>query len=119
MKIFILADNEQRKEILSISPGENASITFDLTMPEDGDLKNYNLFFVLSDYKEINPEKFEGKPVFINEVIETLAELNFPGNFYRINGWPGFLESPPGKWFHISRRKMRLFSVHSTGKLFL
>jgi len=92
MKIFILADEHQKKEILSLTHDENVSITFDSTMPEDGSIKNYDAFFILAGYEEINPLKFKGKPVYINEVIKTLPELNFPGNFYRINGWPGFLE---------------------------
>jgi len=92
MKIFVLADEDQKKEILSLTHDENDSITFDSTMPEDGSINNYEVFFILSDYEEINPLKFIGKQVYINEVIKTLSELNFPGNFYRINGWPGFLE---------------------------
>ncbi len=92
MKIFILADEDQKKEILSLTHDENDSITFDSTVPEDGSIKDYDLFFFLSDYEEIKPGKFKGKQVYINEVIKTLSELNFPGNFFRINGWPGFLE---------------------------
>ena len=40
----------------------------------------------------MNPEKFNGKPVFINSVIETLEQKKLPLNFSRINGWPGFLQ---------------------------
>jgi 3-hydroxybutyryl-CoA dehydrogenase len=32
------------------------------------------------------------KPVFINSVIFTLAELNAPANAVRFNGWNGFVE---------------------------
>ena len=31
------------------------------------------------------------KPVFINSVVETLADLQAPGNVLRINGWATFL----------------------------
>jgi len=31
------------------------------------------------------------KPVLINSVAHTLAEMQAPANVYRINGWPGFL----------------------------
>ena len=92
MKIFILVDGDQKKEILSITPDQNTSITFDSIMPEIGEIKNYDVFFILSDYEKIVPSQYVGKPVFINEVIKTLAELNLPYNFYRINGWKGFLE---------------------------
>lgn len=94
MKIFILADGDQKKEILSITPDQNTSITFDSTMPEIGEIKNYDVFFILSGYEKIAAAQFAGKPVFINEVIKTLGELNLPYNFYRINGWKGFLERP-------------------------
>ena len=92
MKIFILADEDQKKEILSLHPDENDSITFDSTMPEDGSIKEHDVFFIFSDYEEIDPLKFTGKQVYFNEVIKTLSEFDFPGNFFRINGWPGFLE---------------------------
>lgn len=94
MEIFILADEDQKSEILSISPTHKASITFASNMPDEDDLKNYYAFFLLSDYRKINSSKLAGKPVYINEVITTLAELNFPDNFCRINGWKGFLERP-------------------------
>lgn len=92
MEIFILADEDQKKEILSISPNEKAAITFASTIPEENNFKDYDVFFILSDYEEIDSVQFAGKPVYINEVNTTLAELNFPGNFCRINGWNGFLE---------------------------
>lgn len=31
------------------------------------------------------------KPVFINAVVKTLAQLNAPEHVYRVNGWNGFL----------------------------
>ncbi|MEO8820154.1 MAG: 3-hydroxyacyl-CoA dehydrogenase family protein [Ginsengibacter sp.] len=94
MEIFILADEDQKSEILSISPTDKASITFASNMPEENDWKNYDAFFLLSYYRQINPSKLAGKRVYINEVNTTLAELNFPDNFCRINGWKGFLKRP-------------------------
>ena len=48
--------------------------------------------FILSDHKDINFERFGGKPVYVNQVIDTLSESGFPDNVSRINAWPGFLE---------------------------
>ncbi len=51
-------------------------------------------FFSLHNH-EILPE-FESlkKPVFINSVVHTLADLGAPSNIFRINGWGTFLSRP-------------------------
>ena len=92
MNIFILADEQQKKEILKIPAAERTSVTFAKEIAGANNLSNYHAFFILSDHKDINFEKFDGKPVYVNQVIETLAELHLPDNVSRINGWPGFLE---------------------------
>jgi 3-hydroxybutyryl-CoA dehydrogenase len=54
--------------------------------------KNADAFFFLAE-NEI-PESLNSltKPVIVNSVTHTLAELNLPANVYRINGWAGFLD---------------------------
>lgn len=34
------------------------------------------------------------KPLIINSVVKTLAEINAPSHVYRINGWKTFLKNP-------------------------
>lgn len=92
MKIFIHAEERQKKEIQSIALKHEASVDFGICIPEREILKNYDAFFILSDAPETDFEKFEGKPVYLDQVIGTLSESNLPANVSRINGWPGFLE---------------------------
>ena len=56
------------------------------------DYKNADAFFSL--HYNNNLAEFESlkKPIFINSVVQTLADLVAPENVYRINGWPTFLK---------------------------
>jgi 3-hydroxybutyryl-CoA dehydrogenase len=92
MNIFIIANEPQRKEILKIPAAEPTSVMVAPGITQRTDLENYGAFFILSGHKDISFERFGGKPVYVNQVIETLPEMNLPGNVSRINGWPGFLE---------------------------
>jgi 3-hydroxybutyryl-CoA dehydrogenase len=53
--------------------------------------KNADAFFCLTEHEISTALNSLTKPVIINSVIQTLAELNLPTNIYRINGWAGFL----------------------------
>ena len=103
MNIFILADEQQKKEILTIPLSQRTSVTFAQEIAGTNDLDNYDAFFILSDHKDIIFERFDAKPVYVNQVIETLAELHLPDNVSRINGWPGFLERQ--LWEVVSNQK--------------
>jgi 3-hydroxybutyryl-CoA dehydrogenase len=92
MNIFILADEQQKKEILTIPLSQRTSVTFAQEITGTNDLENYDTFFILSDHKDITFERFGRKPVYVNQVIDTLSESGFPNNVSRINAWPGFLE---------------------------
>lgn len=94
MNIFILGKEEQKKEIVSIPAPEHVSVTFVSEITDLDDSKDFDAFFLLSGNKEINFERFNGKPVYVNQVIDTLSESGFPENVSRLNGWPGFLERP-------------------------
>jgi len=94
MKIFILCNQQQKNEILSMTASEDASLVFASTITELNDAKSFDAFFILSTAGSIDFEKFGEKPVYINQVIETLSGSAFPANVSRINGWPGFLERP-------------------------
>lgn len=94
MKIFILADEEQKKEILARPSTEDTSVFFASTITDIDPSKDYDAFFIFSNVEDIDLNKFNGKPVFINKVIETLFESVYDKNVSRINAWPGFLERP-------------------------
>lgn len=94
MNIFILANEEQKKEILAIPAAETTSVDFAQAISEMNPSKEYNAYFILRNVEDIEVKNFNRKPVFINQVIETLSEGGFDKNVGRINAWPGFLERP-------------------------
>lgn len=87
--VVIAASDEQWNELTGSRPGiawQRAKCAADFCQ-----YKNAGVFFSLLNH-EILPE-FESlkKPVFINSVVHTLADLGAPSNIYRINGWATFL----------------------------
>jgi 3-hydroxybutyryl-CoA dehydrogenase len=94
MKVIVVANVEQQKEILLKNTNQDVEMTFAETCSELGSNDNYDTIFYLNENDNIDINRFVGKPSFINSVIETLEENNLPENFSRINGWPGFLKRP-------------------------
>lgn len=94
MKVIVVANVEQQKEILLKNTNQDVEMIFAGTSSELGSNDNYDAIFYLNENENIDINKFFDRPVFINSVIETLEENNLPGNFSRINGWPGFLKRP-------------------------
>jgi 3-hydroxybutyryl-CoA dehydrogenase len=91
MTIVVLAAEEQWKE-LTANPADIQWIKAEADfLPAHYTVAD--AFFIL---QENSPFDFTGtnKPVFINSVIKTLAELNAPANAVRINGWHSFLQRP-------------------------
>jgi len=90
MRVIVVANVEQEQEIALKNTHPDIELVFvkSFALPATDD--KYDTVFCL-DEQVIEPEKFGGKPVFINSVVETLAQKNLPANFNRINGWPGFL----------------------------
>jgi 3-hydroxybutyryl-CoA dehydrogenase len=120
MNIFILANEEQKKEILSISAAEQASVTFASKITNLDNLKDFDAFFLLTSNKEINFGRFNGRPVYVNQVIDTLSQSGFPENVSRINGWPGFLERPLWEVVSNDREKHeKIFALLNRKIIFL
>jgi len=93
MKIFVLANEQQEKELQALGNLEKENITVSKDFPANDEYKNYDAFLILQHFSDyINFNIFENKPVIINEVIQTLSDLHLPENFHRINAWPGFLQ---------------------------
>ncbi len=89
MMIVVVASDNQWNELTSSRTGVewqrlNSAADFDL-------YKNADAFFCLTENENSSEFNSLTKPVIINSVINTLAELNLPSNIYRINGWAGFL----------------------------
>ena len=92
MKIFICANEQQEQELQLINLSEKNSFTIATQLGEN-EYKNFDAYFILDHFSDLkNFDLFENKPVIINEVIQTLADLNLPNNFHRMNAWPGFLQ---------------------------
>jgi 3-hydroxybutyryl-CoA dehydrogenase len=110
MKVIVVANVEQQKEILLKNTNQDVEMIFAGTSSELGSNDNYDAIFYLNENENIDINKFFDNPVFINSVIETLEENNLPGNFSRINGWPGFLKRPT--W------EIASFNRNIAGKIF-
>ncbi len=95
MKIFVSANEQQQNELILFNANQNNELVFSIDTPKSEDYKYYDVFFIfLNSWKELDFQSFDSKPVFINMVIETLFDHDFPANVNRINGWPGFIKNP-------------------------
>jgi 3-hydroxybutyryl-CoA dehydrogenase len=91
MKVMVIANVDQEQEIRSKKLNSGVELFFKNEIPDT--IKDFDTFFILTeDFQGVNFEDFGGKPVFINAVIDTLSQLQFPKNISRINGWSGFLQ---------------------------
>lgn len=93
MSVIIVATPEQEEELASKDTNPDAKLIFIKSCSEfiPGDTHEA-VFYLRDNCDDLDFEKFWGKPVFINCVVETLEEKKLPGNVSRINGWPGFLQ---------------------------
>lgn len=92
MRILIQVSESQKNELGSTII-ENSNVTITSSLPSEEQARNFDAFFLLDKNPEdINFKILEGKPIFINEIINTLPELVTPRNVNRINAWPTFLE---------------------------
>ena len=92
MKIVVAAMDEQWNELTGNRPGiewQRVNDCNDFTTNNDADA-----FFNLKDHLILPEFVSLGKPVFINAVIQTLADIKAQDNILRINGWAGFLQRP-------------------------
>ena len=93
MRIIVIANVEQQEEIASKNKSADADFTFVQSISKFNADDGYDAVFYLNENLEnIEIKNFNGKPVFINSVVETLEQKELPPNFSRINGWAGFLK---------------------------
>ena len=90
MKIVVAATDEQWDELT----GNRLEIEWQRVNDcKEFTTNNYaDAFFNLKDHLILPEFASLGKPVFINSVIQTLADLKAPDNVLRLNGWAGFLQ---------------------------
>lgn len=90
--IVVAASDEQWSELTSLKPGFQWQRVNDISAFEQ--YKNADAFLCLTEIDNSADVTSLTKPVIINSVIRTLAELQMPSHVYRINGWTGFLNRP-------------------------
>jgi 3-hydroxybutyryl-CoA dehydrogenase len=93
MTVIVVANVEQREEIRCKNTNSDVKMIFTENYVELP-CSDYDAIFYLDESKKADVDKQSNKPVIINSVTETLKENNLPGNFTRVNGWPGFLKRP-------------------------
>ena len=93
MRLLIIANVEQQEEIVSKNTSPDAELVFVKSFPEFRQDDKFDAVLYLSEnHVDMDMERFAGKPVIINSVIETLEQNKWPLNVSSINGWPGFLQ---------------------------
>lgn len=92
MQIVVLANDEQITELSKKNKKENAEFKYIKEYAELSDYPNADAFFILMNEINIAAISLIAKPLFIHSVIQTLSEINLPGNVSRINAWPTFLQ---------------------------
>ena len=90
MKVIILATEEQKQEIIVKKTNKEAEVIFVQSISEINNHDNIDAIFLLTEESSNTIKNYGTKPVIINSVIDTLEQ--FPSNYSRINGWPGFLK---------------------------
>lgn len=94
MKVKMFASAEQEDEIKNdLWPG-NSDVHFSADAVSGDDLQEYDVLFFLNVLPPDETVFRQTAIVFVNEVVHTSAEMHFPGQVVRINGWPGFLQRP-------------------------
>jgi len=89
MLFIVAASDDQWNALTGARPGVEWQRVNDADM--FGNYTAADAFFYLADDELPVALTSLQKPVFINSVVQTLAELECPANIYRINGWTGFL----------------------------
>ena len=111
MRIFVQGSEDQKSELTS-SLNKQSNFTFSDSLPMPNEYSEYDAFFILDkNLLGIDYRIFQGKPVFINEVILTLPELETSDNVHRINAWPTFLQRDT--WEVAGKGNADIFEIFS------
>ena len=94
MRLVILANEQQKEELLSAGINDDCKIDWinsskEFAACDDADAL-MDLLFEESGYDVTYLKKFSQKIIFIHSIRKTISEISLP--FIRINAWPGFLK---------------------------
>ena len=94
MRLVVLANEELKEELLSTGIDDNCKIDWVNSSQELQLYKNadavIDLLFEQNGYDVSYLKSFLPKPVFVNSMNKTIAEIGLP--LIRINAWPDFLK---------------------------
>ena len=94
MRLAILANREQKDEILSLGISDDCRIYWLKSVEEIYKVSAvdalFDMLFEENIYDTSGFKSFSGGTVFVNSVNKTIGEIAAP--VIRINGWPGFLQ---------------------------
>ena len=94
MRLVVLANEQQKEELLSAGINDDCKIDWINSSKEfssypDADAM-MDLLFEENGYQATHLKSFLPKTIFVNSIAKTISEIGFP--FIRINAWPGFLK---------------------------
>ena len=94
MRLVVLANEQQKEELLSAAINDNCEIDWIISSKEfsshpDADAV-MDLLFEENGYDVTDLKSFLPKTIFVNSITKTISEIDLP--FIRINAWPGFLK---------------------------
>jgi len=94
MRLAILANREQKDEILSLGISDDCRIYWLKSVEEIYKVSAvdalFDMLFEENKYDTSGFKSFSAGTVFVNSVNKTIEEIAAP--VIRINGWPGFLQ---------------------------
>lgn len=94
MRLVVLANEQLKEELLSTGINDSCKVDWinsskDLSSFADADAV-IDLLFEHNGYDSSHLTDLLKRPVFVNSMNKTIAEIDLPVN--RINAWPGFLK---------------------------
>ena len=94
MRLVILANEQQKEELLSAGINDDCKVEWinsskEFSSCDDADAL-LDLLFEENGFDFTYLKKFSQKIIFIHSITKTISELGLP--FIRINAWPGFLK---------------------------
>ena len=94
MRLVVLTNEQLKEELLSTGISDDCKVDWINSSKEFSSYAGadavFDLLFEQDGYDTSYLNDFFNRPVFVNSMNKTIAEINLP--VIRINGWPGFLK---------------------------
>jgi 3-hydroxybutyryl-CoA dehydrogenase len=92
MNVIVFAHDWQKEELLSKSKKDGVEFMFINTLDSLTAHPDADAYLLLKEITSLDHlYTHTSKPVLINSVTNTLADIKAPSNFHRINGWASFI----------------------------